>query len=117
MTTVNVHVQNEKTNLPKYRTVSFFTTAIHIVLDTFRPLARFFRCFKNKNLIKLWLAIIAFQSYAIVHLGQINTLVLYFIGPPYQWDSEKFGVFAAVAMAVAAIGAAASPIITSEKPC
>lgn len=80
-------------------------------IDTFRPLARFFRCFKNKNLIKLWLAIIAFQSYAIVHLGQINTLVLYFIGPPYQWDSEKFGVFAAVAMAVAAIGAAASPII------
>jgi hypothetical protein len=31
MTTVNVHVQNEKKNLPKYRTVSFFTTAIHIV--------------------------------------------------------------------------------------
>lgn len=80
-------------------------------IDTFKPLSRFFRCWKNRNLITVWLAIIAFQSYAIVHLGQINTLVLYFIGPPYQWDSEKFGVFAAVAMVVASIGTAASPIL------
>lgn len=80
-------------------------------IDTFKPLSRFFKCCKHKNLIKLWLAIIAFQSYAVVHLGQINTLVLYFIGPPYQWDSEKFGVFAAVAMVVAAIGAAAAPMM------
>ncbi|CAG2195621.1 unnamed protein product [Mytilus edulis] len=29
----------------------------------------------------------------------------------YWWDSDKFGVFAAVAMVVAAIGAAASPVI------
>ncbi|VDI45372.1 lysosomal proton-coupled steroid conjugate and bile acid symporter SLC46A3-like [Mytilus edulis] len=80
-------------------------------IDTFKPLSRFFKCCKNRKLIKVWLSIIAFQSYAIVHLGQINTLVLYFIGPPYQWDSDKFGVFAAVAMVVAAIGAAASPVI------
>ncbi|KAL3872869.1 hypothetical protein ACJMK2_036054 [Sinanodonta woodiana] len=78
-------------------------------VDTFKPLGRFFRCCNNKDLIRIWLAILAFQTYAVVHLGQINVLVLYFLGPPMSWPSVKIGIFLSVLMAVAAIGTGMVP--------
>ncbi|WAR18643.1 PCFT-like protein [Mya arenaria] len=72
-------------------------------IDTFKPLGRFFKCKNNIKLVRVWLAILAFQTYAIVHIGQINTLVLYLLGPPLNWEATKIGVFLSVAMACAAI--------------
>ncbi|XP_061172234.1 proton-coupled folate transporter-like [Saccostrea echinata] len=77
-------------------------------IDTFKPMGKFFRC-KERKLLIMWLAILAFQSYAWVHLGQINTLVLYFTGSPYHWQSHKVGVFLSVAMGVASIGVLFTP--------
>lgn len=77
-------------------------------IDTFRPMGKFFRC-KDRKLLIMWLAILAFQSYAWVHLGQINTLVLYFTGSPYHWQSHKVGVFLSVAMGVASLGVLFTP--------
>ncbi|KAJ8309398.1 hypothetical protein KUTeg_014272 [Tegillarca granosa] len=73
-------------------------------IDTFRPMARFFKCCSDRKLIKVWLAILAFQTYAIVHIGQLNTLVLYLSGPPYAWPSTEIGLYLCVMMLVAAIG-------------
>lgn len=78
-------------------------------IDTFKPMAKFFKCASNKKLIKIWLAILAFQTYAIVHIGQINTLVLYLRGPDYGWASSRIGMFLAVIMGVAAIGTLSAP--------
>jgi len=77
-------------------------------IDTFKPMAKFFKC-KNRKMIKVWLAILAFQTYAIVHIGQINTLVLYLRGPSYRWPTARIGMFLSVIMAVAAIGTVSTP--------
>jgi len=73
------------------------------LIDTFKPLGRFFKCRNNMKLVRVWLAILAFQTYAIVHIGQINTLVLYLLGPPLTWEATKIGVFLSIAMACAAV--------------
>ena len=66
-------------------------------------MAKFFKCRNNLKLVKIWLAIIAFQTYAVVHIGQINTLVLYLLGPPMGWPALKIGVFLCAAMAFGAL--------------
>ncbi|XP_060570695.1 proton-coupled folate transporter-like [Ruditapes philippinarum] len=78
-------------------------------IDTFGPMGRFFRCRGNIKLVRIWLAILAFQTYAIVHLGQINTLVLYLLGEPMAWPVNKIGVFLSVAMACAAMSTGMVP--------
>lgn len=78
-------------------------------IDTFSPMAKFFKCKDNLNLVRMWLAILAFQTYAIVHIGQINTLVLYLLGAPMAWQSTKIGVFLSVAMVCAAISTGMVP--------
>lgn len=78
-------------------------------IDTFGPTARFFKCRGNIKLVRIWLAILAFQTYAIVHLGQINTLVLYLLGQPMAWPATKIGVFLSVAMVCAAISTGMVP--------
>lgn len=78
-------------------------------IDTFGPMARFFKCRGNMKLIRIWLAILAFQTYAIVHIGQINTLVLYLLGKPLSWEATRIGVFLSVAMACAAISTGLTP--------
>ena len=78
-------------------------------IDTFRPMAKFFKCKNNLNLVRMWLAILAFQTYAVVHIGQINTLVLYLLGAPMAWPSTKIGVFLSVAMVCAAISTGMVP--------
>ena len=80
-------------------------------IDTFKPLAKFFKCGNNIKLVRVWLAIFAFQTYAIVHIGQINTLVLYLLGPPMGWQATKIGVFLSVAMACAALSTGLVPPI------
>ena len=102
-------------DLPRYsRSGNFFR-------DTFSPLAKFFKCCSNRGLLKIWLAVLAFQSYAFVHIGQENTLVLYLSSQSYlySWNSgstitgpgpyAKIGVFLAIIMLVAAIAVALSP--------
>nr|KAG5712788.1 hypothetical protein BaRGS_007385 [Batillaria attramentaria] len=81
--------------------------------DTFQPLAKYFKCWQSSALVKIWLAILAFQTYAFVHIGQENTLVLYLTGQPYlySWRNHilgaapwvKIGLLLSVIMAVAAI--------------
>lgn len=78
-------------------------------IDTFRPMAKFFQCKDNLNLVRMWLAILAFQTYAVVHIGQINTLVLYLLGAPMAWQSTKIGVFLSVAMVCAAVSTGLVP--------
>ena len=80
-------------------------------IDTFGPMAKFFKCRGNMKLIRIWLAILAFQTYAIVHIGQINTLVLYLLGEPLSWEVTRIGVFLSVAMACAAISTGVAPPI------
>lgn len=80
-------------------------------IDTFRPMAKFFKCRGNMKLVRIWLAILAFQTYAIVHIGQINTLVLYLLGEPLSWNVTRIGVFLSVAMACAAISTGMAPPI------
>lgn len=81
--------------------------------DTFGPLLKYLKCFVNSTLAKIWLAILVFQAYAFVHIGQINTLVLYLSQQKYLFALEnpitgggpwaKIGLFLAVIMAVAAL--------------
>ncbi|KAL4238023.1 hypothetical protein ACF0H5_002734 [Mactra antiquata] len=78
-------------------------------IDTFKPMMKFFKCRNNVKLVRIWLAILAFQSYAVVHLGQINTLVLYLLGPPMAWPVTKIGVFLSVAMVCAAFSTGMVP--------
>lgn len=78
-------------------------------IDTFGPMARFFKCGDNMKLVRIWLAILAFQTYAVVHIGQINTLVLYLLGQPIAWPVTKIGVFLSVGMACAAISTGMVP--------
>ncbi|XP_071078524.1 proton-coupled folate transporter-like [Haliotis cracherodii] len=89
--------------------------------DLFAPMAKIFNCCKNRGLIKVWMAILAFQTYAAVHIGQENVLVLYLSGQPYlySWRTDvtgpgpyvKIGLFLSVIMAVAAAAVALSPPI------
>ena len=84
--------------------------------DLFLPLAKYFKCWQSTTLVKIWLAILAFQTYAFVHIGQENTLVLYLTGQPYlySWRNSitgaapwvKIGLLLSVIMAVAAIATA-----------
>lgn len=83
-------------------------TSENCCIDTFKPMGKFFRC-TNRKMVKVWLAILAFQTYAIVHIGQINTLVLYLRGPPYGWPTARIGMFLSVIMGVAAIGTVSTP--------
>lgn len=78
-------------------------------IDTFGPMARFFKCRNNIKLARIWLAILAFQSYAIVHLGQIETLVIYLLGQPMAWPATQIGVFLSVTMACAAVSTGLAP--------
>ncbi|CAI9716536.1 solute carrier family 46 member 3-like [Octopus vulgaris] len=71
--------------------------------DTFQPLLKLFKC-KDAALLKIWFAILAFQTYAMVHIGQLNTLVLYLLGKPFVWPSVKIGIFLSVGMACSALG-------------
>ncbi|CAG5115246.1 unnamed protein product [Candidula unifasciata] len=81
--------------------------------DTFGPLMKYIRCSASSSLAKIWLAIIVFQAYAFVHIGQINTLVLYLSQQKFlfAYDNSvtgdgpwaKIGLFLAVIMAVAAL--------------
>ena len=85
----------------------------HCCRDTFGPLIKYMKCIGNSTLSKIWLAIIVFQFYAFVHIGQINTLVLYLSQQPFLYGSgnsvtgegpiAKIGLFLAVIMAVAAL--------------
>ncbi|XP_076464122.1 lysosomal proton-coupled steroid conjugate and bile acid symporter SLC46A3-like [Babylonia areolata] len=84
--------------------------------DLFQPMAKYFKCWQSSTLVKIWLAILAFQTYAFVHIGQENTLVLYLTGQPYLyfWRNSitgaapwvKIGLLLSVIMAVAAIATA-----------
>ena len=84
--------------------------------DLFQPMAKYFKCWQSSALVKIWLAILAFQTYAFVHIGQENTLVLYLTGQPYlySWRNSitgaapwvKIGLLLSVIMAVAAIATA-----------
>jgi MFS family permease len=84
--------------------------------DLFQPMAKYFKCRHNPTLIKIWLAILAFQTYAFVHIGEENVLVLYLTGQPYlySWRNSitgaapwvKIGLLLSVIMAVAAIATA-----------
>ncbi|CAL1526408.1 unnamed protein product [Lymnaea stagnalis] len=81
--------------------------------DTFGPLMKYMKCFGNSTLAKIWLAILVFQAYVFVHIGQINTLVLYLSQQKYLFTDDnaitgggpwaKIGLFLAVIMAVAAL--------------
>lgn len=71
--------------------------------DTFQPLLKLFKC-KDAALLKIWFAILAFQTYAMVHIGQLNTLLLYLLGRPFVWPSVKIGIFLSVGMACSALG-------------
>ncbi|XP_005090787.1 solute carrier family 46 member 3 [Aplysia californica] len=81
--------------------------------DTFGPLVKYLKCIGNSTLTKIWLAIVVFQAYAFVHIGQINTMVLYLSQQHFLFGSEnpvtgegplaKIGLFLAVIMAVAAL--------------
>ncbi|KAH3858988.1 solute carrier family 46 member 3-like [Dreissena polymorpha] len=83
-------------------------------IDTFKPLGRFFKCRNNIKLFRVWLGILAFQTYAVVHIGQINTLVLYLLGQPLAWESIKIGIFLSIAMACAAVGTGILPPILKK---
>lgn len=84
--------------------------------DMFQPMLKYFKCSHSSALMKIWLAILAFQTYAFVHIGQENTLVLYLTGQPYlySWRNSvtgaapwvKIGLLLSVIMAVAAIATA-----------
>lgn len=84
--------------------------------DLFQPMAKYFKCWQSPTLVKIWLAILAFQTYAFVHIGQENTMVLYLTGQPYlySWRNSvtgaapwvKIGLLLSVIMAVAAIATA-----------
>ncbi|KAL8590289.1 hypothetical protein ACOMHN_006405 [Nucella lapillus] len=84
--------------------------------DLFQPMAKYFKCWNSPALVKIWLAILAFQTYAFVHIGQENTLVLYLTGQPYlySWRNSitgaspwvKIGLLLSVIMAVAALATA-----------
>ncbi|KAI8785354.1 solute carrier family 46 member 3-like [Biomphalaria glabrata] len=86
---------------------------INCCTDTFGPLVKYLKCFGNSTLTRIWLAILVFQAYAFVHIGQINTLVLYLSQQKYLFALDnsvtgggpwaKIGLFLAVIMAVAAL--------------
>ena len=88
----------------------------NICKDMFQPMAKYFKCWHSPTLVKIWLAILAFQFYAFVHIGEENTLVLYLTGQPYlySWRNSvtgaapwvKIGLLLSVIMAVAAIATA-----------
>ncbi|KAK3092736.1 hypothetical protein FSP39_006733 [Pinctada imbricata] len=84
-------------------------TSENCCIDTFKPMGKFFKCHKDKKLIKIWLAVLAFQTYSIVHIGQIDTLVLYLSGKPMLWESHRIGTFLSVLMGVAALGTLVTP--------
>lgn len=82
-------------------------------IDTFGPLVKYMKCIGNSTLTKIWLAILVFQTYAFVHIGQENTLVLFLSQQRFLFDEDntvtgngpwaKIGLLLAVIMAVAAI--------------
>ena len=84
-------------------------TSENCCIDTFKPMGKFFKCHRERSLVKIWLAVFAFQTYAIVHIGQIDTLVLYLTGTPMSWQSHKIGTFLSVMMGVAALGTLVTP--------
>ena len=81
-----------------------------------QTMGKYFKCRHNPSLIKIWLVILAFQSYAFVHIGEENTLVLYLTGQPYiySWQNSvtgasawvKIGLLLSIIMAVAAVATA-----------
>ena len=85
----------------------------NFIFDTFGPMVKYLKCIGNSTLAKIWLAILVFQTYAFVHIGQINTLVLYLSQQKYLFAEDntitgagpwaKIGLFLAVIMAVAAV--------------
>ncbi|KAK3786840.1 hypothetical protein RRG08_061391 [Elysia crispata] len=87
--------------------------ATNFISDTFGPMVKYLKCIGNSTLAKIWLAILVFQTYAFVHIGQINTLVLYLSQQEYLFAEDntitgagpwaKIGLFLAVIMAVAAV--------------
>ncbi|KAH9502606.1 hypothetical protein Btru_073895 [Bulinus truncatus] len=87
--------------------------ATNCCADTFGPLVKYLKCLGNATLARIWLAILVFQAYAFVHIGQINTLVLYLSQQKYLFALDnsvtgggpwaKIGLFLAVIMAVAAL--------------
>ncbi|XP_050406691.1 proton-coupled folate transporter [Patella vulgata] len=87
--------------------------------DTFTPIMKYFKCGQNKPLIKIWLATLAFQSYALVHIGQENTMVMFLGGQKYLHQthlevtglSVSIGVFLSVIMVVAALATALTPAL------
>ncbi|ESO83495.1 hypothetical protein LOTGIDRAFT_169187 [Lottia gigantea] len=91
----------------------------NLLKDTFGPIVKYFRCGQDKSLIKIWLATLAFQTYALVHIGQENTIVMYLSGQTYlhktKYDmsgiSVSIGVFLSVIMVVAGLATALTPAV------
>lgn len=86
------------------------TTTGNCCVDFFKPMLKLFKC-RDIQFAKTWLAILAFQTYAFLHFGQLNTLVLYLLGSPYNWLPAKIGVFLSVMMACSAIGTAIAVLV------
>lgn len=70
----------------------------------FGPILKLFRCAERTSL-RIWLAIMAFQSFSFIALGQEITTVLYLLGAPHSWSPVNIGVYLFVMMGLSAVGA------------